>query len=150
MKLLQKLLIFSVLLIAAGTVAAEVVIKQVPMTSKDIVGLDGQGMYDQLCAVCHGVDGKGDGPANPALDRPAPDLTQLSADGRPGYTHAELESVIAGRDRTVHKDMVGMPLWETEFQYVRSWNGRPRTSYARVKVHTLAEYVEGMTLASTD
>ena len=64
---------------AAETGATGVVIKQVPLTYKDIALKDGHEMYDQLCAVCHGVTGMGDGPAAPALSSPVPDLTQFGA-----------------------------------------------------------------------
>jgi mono/diheme cytochrome c family protein len=135
----------------AGTLAAEVVIKQVPMTWNDVAGKNGHEMYDQLCAVCHGMEGKGDGPAARALSQPVPDLTQIGTGATSKYSHAQLKRVIAGKSRAVHQDLVGMPLWETEFQYVhRSWNGQPRTTYARVKINSLAEYVEGLTLAATD
>lgn len=135
---------------AAQTGATDVVIKQVPLAYKDIALKNGHEMYDQLCAVCHGVTGKGDGPAAPALSNPVPDLTQFGAGtGRP--YHKQLESVIAGINRTVHKDVVGMPLWFREFQYVRRDKfGHPRTMYANLKIHSLAEYVEGLALAGTN
>jgi mono/diheme cytochrome c family protein len=151
MKSLYKLSIFSAILFASGILAADVVIKQVPMTVNDIAGKNGQEVYDQLCAVCHGTDGKGDGPAAQALANPVPDLTQLGTGVNAKYSNAQLKHIIAGRSRTVHEDIVGMPLWEVEFQYVhRNWNGQPRTSYARSKIHSLTEYVEGLTLAATD
>ena len=52
MKTLRTILMLSGLLLVAGTVAAEVVIKKVPMSARDIAGLNGHQMYDQLCAVC--------------------------------------------------------------------------------------------------
>ena len=135
---------------AAETGATGVVIKQVPLTYQDIALKDGHEMYDQLCAVCHGVTGRGDGPAAPALSNPVPDLTQFGAQTGSAY-HAQLESVISGTDRTVHKDIVGMPLWFREFQYVRRDKfGHPRTTYANLKIHSLAEYVEELALAGTD
>ncbi len=135
--------------IAAETGAPDVVIKQVPLTYKDIALKDGHEMYDHLCAACHGVTGKGDGPATPALGNPAPDLTQFGAATGNDY-HAQLEHVISGIDRTVHKDIVGMPLWFREFQNVRRDKfGHPRTAYANLKIHSLAEYVEELALAGT-
>jgi len=137
-----------------GAVAAEtgptgVVIKQVPMTYKDVALKNGHEMYDDLCAVCHGLTGKGDGPAAPALNTPVPDLTQFGADTGSEY-HAQLESVISGINRNVHRDIVGMPLWFREFQYVRRDKfGHPRTTYANLKIHSLAEYVEQLALAGT-
>ena len=132
---------------AAESGATDVVIKQVPMTYKNVALKNGHEMYDQLCAVCHGVTGKGDGPAAPAHNTPVPDLTQIEADAESMY-HEQLESVISGINRTVHKDIVGMPLWFREFQYVRRDKfGRPRTMYANLKIHSLAEYVEELALA---
>jgi hypothetical protein len=44
-----------------------------------------------------------------------------------------------------------MPLWFREFQYVRRDKfGRPRTMYANLKIHSLAEYVEGLAMAGTE
>ena len=144
------LILTSGIAFAAETGATGVVIKQVPLTYQDIALKDGHEMYDQLCAVCHGVTGKGDGPAAPALSSPVPDLTQFGAETGSQY-HEQLEGVISGLDRTVHKDIVGMPLWFREFQYVRRDKfGHPRTTYANLKIHSLAEYVEGLALAETD
>jgi mono/diheme cytochrome c family protein len=135
---------------AAETEAAGVVIKQVPMTYKDVALKNGHEMYDQLCAVCHGVTGTGDGPAAPALSKPVPDLTQFGAETGSRY-HAQLETVISGINRTVHKDIVEMPQWFREFQYVRRDKfGRPRTMYANLKIHSLAEYVEELAMAGTN
>ena len=44
-----------------------------------------------------------------------------------------------------------MPLWFTEFAYVRRNKfGHPRIMYADLKIHSLAEYVEELALAGTD
>jgi hypothetical protein len=154
-KLIAYAAIIVVGLVSLGAFAAEtgatgVVIKQVPLTYQDIALKSGHEMYDQLCAVCHGVAGRGDGPAAPALSSPVPDLTQFRVETGSEY-HAQLESVIAGKNRTVHKDIIGMPLWFTEFQYVRRNKfGHPRSMYANLKIHSLAEYVEELALAGTD
>jgi mono/diheme cytochrome c family protein len=144
------LILTSCQIVAAETGATGVVIKQVPMTYRDIALKNGHEMYDQLCAVCHGETGRGDGPAVPALSNPVPDLTQFSAETGSKY-HAQLEGVISGNSRSVHKDTVGMPLWFTEFQYVRRDKfGHPRTMNANLKIHSLAEYVEELALARAD
>lgn len=151
MKALQTLLILGLLAVFTGTVAAEVVIKQRPMTLDDVAGKNGQELYGQLCAVCHGATGKGDGPATPALNKPVPDLTLYGTDVRGGLSHEQIEDVIAGRSRMAHVGIVGMPQWEREFQYVRrDWNGTKHTAYARTRIHDLAEYVEDLTLVAMD
>src|ERR1035441_6083333 len=42
----------------------------------------GKGMYDAYCASCHGLDGKGDGPAAPALKMPTTNLTTLAVNNK--------------------------------------------------------------------
>ena len=51
-------------------------IRHVPI--KPTSAASGQEMYKNYCAVCHGVDGKGNGPAAEALKVPTPDLTTLT------------------------------------------------------------------------
>ena len=51
------------------------VIKHVPIKSTSPAS--GQEMYTAYCAVCHGTDGKGKGPALEALKVPPTDLTTL-------------------------------------------------------------------------
>ena len=150
MKMLQKFLVSVFIVLATTSVVAGVVITQQPLALNDVAGMNGHEMYGQLCASCHGLGGKGDGPAAPALDISVPDLTLLGSGDRHQLSHAELEGIIAGRSRTVHQNVVGMPLWELEFQYVRpKWNGQPRTAYARSQIHKLTEYVEELSLATT-
>ena len=43
--------------------------------AKAFVGIEGKDSFMAYCAVCHGADGRGNGPAAPALKTPVPDLT---------------------------------------------------------------------------
>ncbi len=56
--------------------APQKVIKHVPV--KPTSAASGQEMYNSYCAVCHGKDGKGNGPAAEALKVPPTDLTSLA------------------------------------------------------------------------
>ena len=59
---------------------------------------EGQVLFAENCAQCHGPSGKGDGPWAASM-RPHPaDLTQLSDDGV--FPRARVLSVIDGYDRT--------------------------------------------------
>lgn len=52
-------------------------IKMVPIRNHPVDA--GKEMYSSYCAPCHGENGKGYGPAAPALKKAVPDLTSLSA-----------------------------------------------------------------------
>ena len=53
---------------------------------------DGAALLQKSCAVCHGAEGKSDGPAAAAMDPAPPDLTL--ADGTGKLTDEQLSEVI--------------------------------------------------------
>src|SRR4029079_12591429 len=60
----------------------------------------GKATYTQHCAVCHGTEGKGNGPAADALKTPPADLTMLSKKNGGTYPAIKVGSAIPG-DGTV-------------------------------------------------
>jgi mono/diheme cytochrome c family protein len=81
----RRLTTLAALLLAACFAGAQEkpVIKKVPM--KQTSPTSGKEMFNQYCAVCHGTDAKGGGPAAAALKTPPADLTTLakrSSDGK--------------------------------------------------------------------
>ena len=51
-------------------------------------------MFVSYCASCHGVDGKGDGPAAAALKMPPTDLTLLSKDNAGEFPDTHVLAVL--------------------------------------------------------
>lgn len=100
-------------------------------------GSEGAALFKTLCASCHGVDGRGDGPAAGAMQPPPSDLTKST------LNLAELMRVIDGR-RTVRAHGDGsMPVWGREFKEAMAGSGRENRDSLR-QVQMLAEYVRSL------
>lgn len=59
---------------------------------------EGQRLFADNCASCHGASGMGDGPWAAGMSPPPSDLTSLAVDGM--FPRARVLSVIDGYDRT--------------------------------------------------
>jgi mono/diheme cytochrome c family protein len=94
-------------------------------------------LYRQYCASCHGVDGRGDGPAAAALSPPPTDLTRLTL-GVP-----ELMTAIDGRRSLRAHGTAAMPVWGEVFEQSLI-DERHRRRTALMKTQALADYVKGL------
>jgi mono/diheme cytochrome c family protein len=71
----------------------------------------GQQMYVTYCAVCHGGDGKGNGPAAQAMKVPPVDLTTLSQKNGGVFPTNHVNSVLQfGVENPAHGS-ADMPIW---------------------------------------
>jgi mono/diheme cytochrome c family protein len=94
---------------AAAQDAPKEQIKRVPV--KPTSAASGQEMYRSYCAACHGTDGKGNGPAAPALKVPATDLTTLAQKNSGKYPAFKVAAVIHGDDVMAAHGSKEMPIW---------------------------------------
>ena len=86
---------------AFGIAQTTPVIKQVPV--RPTSPASGKQMYTTYCAVCHGVDGKGNGPAAAALKDPPTNLVQLSRDNGGKFPDTHIYSVLQfGMENPAH------------------------------------------------
>jgi mono/diheme cytochrome c family protein len=77
--------------------------------------LDGKSLYQEYCAVCHGKDAKGAGPAADALKQRPTDLTQISRQNNGRFPDTKILAVLRGdRKVTAHGDQE-MPTWGKTF-----------------------------------
>ena len=63
---------------------------------------DGQALFQQDCAGCHGVTGMGDGPVAQSLGVVAPDLTGLAARNGGTFPRQKVMAIIDGLNRDPH------------------------------------------------
>ena len=131
-------LFVSVLFLAAAAASAQnTTMKKVPL--QPTATLEGADSYNQYCAVCHGKDGKGGGPAAEALKKRPTDLTQIARRNNGKFNDLIVQNVINGDDvRSAHGSRE-MPVWGELFQSV---NGD--LASRRLRVYSLVKYIEQM------
>jgi mono/diheme cytochrome c family protein len=84
-------------------------IKHVPI--KPTSAASGQQMYGAYCAVCHGIDGKGKGPAAEALRVAPADLTALAEKNSGKYPALKVSAVLRGESGVPAHGSKEMPIW---------------------------------------
>jgi len=116
---------------------AQTKIKEVP--APDIDPASGVQMYRAYCAACHGLDGKGHGPAAPALKEPLQDLTLLSKKNGGEFPMFRVSNIIKGDSEIVAHGSRDMPMWGDVFRELKR-----DESVVTLRVHNLARYIESM------
>ena len=131
--------------------AEKVEIKEAPITWKQAALGDGEALFMEACAVCHGVDAKGNGPAAPALAAPAPDLTTLAMHNGGTYPAKEVERTIAGETRVAAHGSLEMPMWGKVFEDLRpDHKAVQRYGFAKRRIYDLTAYIETLQVAETE
>jgi mono/diheme cytochrome c family protein len=96
----------------------------------------GAAMYKDYCAACHGIAGKGDGPAAVALKSPVPDLTTLSKRSGGVFPDAKLAYLLThGGSATGIHGSEDMPIWGKLFKSVN-------TDLIKLRVANLTNYLK--------
>lgn len=99
----------------------------------------GHQMYTTYCAVCHGADGTGNGPAASALKVPPVDLTTLSQKNGGTFPANHVSAVLQfGIENPAH-GTPDMPIWGDLMQ---SLHGGPTQVHLRVV--NLTNYLKQM------
>lgn len=117
---------------------AKPAVKEVPITQTPAA--DGPAMYKEYCAVCHGPQGKGDGPAAAALKTVPGNLTMLAARNNGKYPEARVAAMIEGKTGVPAHGSREMPMWGTLFKSLGS--GGDNAGLAAIRVRALVKYVE--------
>jgi len=121
MPMKKLLLLFIALFVFTYTVAAQdqaqdqnqKVIQHAPIQATSPAS--GKEMYTTYCAVCHGTDGKGGGPAASALKTPPTDLTTLSKNNGGKFPAMKVTSAIRGDSALPAHGSKEMPVWGSLF-----------------------------------
>lgn len=136
--LLSVALLSSATLFAAQQNESQPTIKPVPI--KPTSSVSGADMFKQYCAVCHGTDGKGNGPAAAALKVPPSDLTTLAKENKGKFPDAHVAAILHGSGSVTAHGSTDMPVWGPLFKSLN--RGNPMEEQQRVS--NLTRYLETM------
>ena len=106
----------------------------IPQTSP----IDAKEMFNAYCATCHGVSGKGDGPAAVALKKAPADLTKISARNGGKFPDTQVERYIRGVDEFPSHGSRDMPIWGNLFKAIGS------DESARLRASNLVAYLKSL------
>lgn len=113
-------------------------VRHVPITNAP--SNSGKEMFRSYCAVCHGTDGKGNGPAASAMKTPPTDLTALAKKEGGKYPAAHVATVIRGQANTSSHGSEDMPVWGPLFSSI----SQGHDSQVQQRVANLVDYVGGL------
>jgi len=116
-----NLLVFGAALVSILTIAGaqknQIKKTQVKPTSP----VSGAQMFKEYCAVCHGNDGKGDGPVATALKVPPPNLTTLAQRHDGKFPDDYVSNVLKNGVKNPAHGSGEMPVWGPIFDTMNRW-----------------------------
>ena len=100
----------------------------------------GAQIYREHCASCHGIDGRGHGPAASALKHPVPDLTSISQKNEGNFPYQGVRNVIEGiQPLSRAHGSREMPIWGPIFHEVEA-----DQDWGEVRLEAITRYIEAM------
>ncbi|MGC2450479.1 MAG: cytochrome c [Candidatus Sulfotelmatobacter sp.] len=111
-------------------------VKHVPITNAP--SNSGKEMYKSYCAVCHGLDGKGNGPAASAMKTSPTDLTTLAQKDAGKYPASHVAAVIRGQAMTPSHGSQDMPVWGPLFSSI----SQGHEGQVQQRITNLVSYIE--------
>ena len=140
MNLGSRHLFLGILITLAGTFgsatfAQDKVVKKV--TVQDSAAWKGDDLYKEFCAVCHGADGRGQGPAASALKEVPTDLTLIARRSGGKFSDIHMRQIIAGDADTPAHGSKDMPMWGDVFKSISA-----NRTFAEMRVNALVDYLK--------
>ena len=104
---------------------------------KPVAASDAAGMFQNYCAVCHGKEGKGNGPAASALTKAPADLTRIAARNGGTFPDVRVKRYIEGLDEVPAHGTRDMPMWGELFRSLSR-------DTAQIRVQALSDHLKSM------
>ena len=135
-----SIVVAALIFLVGSAGAQETKIKKVPI--KPTSAASGGEMYKEYCAACHGIAGKGDGPAVAALKTPPSDLTMLAKKNGGKFPSDHVNAVLRfGTTEAAHgsKDM---PTWGPLFGTLGA--AGQESAVVKQRIFNLNQYIESI------
>ena len=112
--------------------------KSIPITTTSPTS--GKEMFETYCAVCHGKDGRGTGPAAAALKKAPADLTQLSIRHKGTFPELDVRQAISGQFSIDAHGSREMPVWGDLFKSL----GGGSSAVVQLRIDNLTAYLKSL------
>jgi len=131
--MIQKVKTIAALGFSAGLIFCSITASQNVVAGQDEGFVKkGRQLFTQYCAVCHGPDAKGNGPAAAELKKQPADLTVVQKRGEKFPTF-QVMTFIEGEKVVPAHGTREMPIWGTVFRRTKGEMGQQADIYALVK-----------------
>ena len=101
----------------------------------------GAQMFKQYCASCHGVNGRGDGPAVAFLKAPPPDLRMMARRNNGKYPALDVKAILTFGPGSHAHGALDMPTWGPLF---RSLDQSSNDGVANQRIYNLSKFIESI------
>jgi len=98
----------------------------------------GKDLYLRHCALCHGIDGTGNGPLAAAMQTAPSDLTRITVEHDDTFPAAKIADVIRNGGGVLGHGSTAMLAWGTYF------SERRKPEVARGRIKALVGYIESI------
>ena len=135
----QRSMLVATLLVSCGAPPGQPHADSVTLAPNEVVEF--AALYTDNCAACHGVDGKGRGPAASALKTAPADLTTIAERNRGAFPRALIADFVAnGKPTVAAHGSTDMPIWGPNFIALAGGSLRP----VNERVDAVVSYVESL------
>ena len=136
----RSLIVLAVLLfaIAGRTAAQDKTIKKAPIEQTSPAS--GAEMFKAYCAVCHGKDAKGDGPAALDLKVQPPDLTTLAKRHDGKFPDSYVATVLRNGPKAPAHGTPEMPVWGPLFSSISGGD----QGLVNLRISNLVSYLKSL------
>jgi mono/diheme cytochrome c family protein len=109
-------------------------------TSLERDTVEGARIFQHRCAVCHGFDGRGDGPDSVVLRHPVADLTLISHRSGGKFPYQRVKAIIEGNRTGLLSELDReMPSWGPVFHQVES-----DQDWGEVRLDAITKQIESL------